>query len=131
MNTLAIGPEPDKKWICQHDKIWYCRNLMKRTLRIIIATTLKDWSGEADALLEDPEKDIVLFGSSGILDSMALVNFIADLEYNLSQELGYKVIIADDRAMSKYKSPFGKVSNLELYLADLLKLTNGPAKTDK
>jgi len=104
---------------------------MSQTLREIIAATLKEWTGEADALRGDPEKDILLFGSGGIFDSMALVNFIADLEYNLSQELGYKVIIADDRAMSKYKSPFSKVSNLELYLTDLLKLTNDPAKTDK
>ena len=103
---------------------------MKHTVREIIAITLKDWSDEADELPGNPDKEILLFGSGGVFDSIALVNFIADLEYNLSQELGYKVIIADDRAMSKYKSPFEKVNNPELYLKELTKLTTSPAKTN-
>lgn len=47
-----------------------------------------------------------LFGEGGVLDSMALVHLIADIEEAINERLGKPLILADERAMSARNSPF-------------------------
>jgi hypothetical protein len=61
-----------------------------------------------------------IFGPGGILDSLELVNFLADLEYRLDREWGRGVVLASDRAMSRGRSPFRDVDSLAGYIMELL-----------
>ena len=47
----------------------------------------------------------VLFGSSGSLDSLGLVNFIVSTEEKIQDEFDVLISLADERAMSKSESP--------------------------
>ncbi len=62
----------------------------------------------------------VIFGAGGTLDSLGLVNFLADLEYRLAGEFGREVVLASERAMSRSRSPFRDVEALTAYVVELL-----------
>jgi acyl carrier protein len=64
--------------------------------------------------------ETVLFGAGGILDSLALVQLIAELEARVSEEFGRDIVIADERAMSRSRSPFRSVATLRDYLGELV-----------
>ncbi len=61
-----------------------------------------------------------IFGAAGALDSLALVNFLSDLEYRLAEEFGREVVLASEQAMSRARSPFRDVETLAAYVAELL-----------
>lgn len=61
--------------------------------------------------------DFRLFGAKSVLDSMALVSLIADVEGRLATELGRTVVLADERAMSQARSPFRTVASLREHIA--------------
>ena len=65
-------------------------------------------------------EDTVLFGRDGLLDSIALVSFILDLEDGIRAQYGVSITLADDRAMSQNRSPFRRVSSLTDYAAQLI-----------
>ncbi|MFT3828377.1 MAG: hypothetical protein QM691_01595 [Opitutaceae bacterium] len=62
----------------------------------------------------------VIFGPGSALDSLGLVNFLADLEYRIADELGREVVLASERAMSRSRSPFRDVAALTAYALELL-----------
>ena len=61
-----------------------------------------------------------IFGPGGALDSLGLVNFLADLEYRLAEGHGRELVLASERAMSRNRSPFRDVDALVAYLMELL-----------
>jgi hypothetical protein len=61
-----------------------------------------------------------IFGAGGPLDSLGLVNFLADLEYRLADVFGREVVLASERAMSRSRSPFRDVASLTDYIQELL-----------
>ena len=66
---------------------------------------------ELDAL-QSPQADSLLYGEGGTLDSMALVNLIADIEDALSEKFDLSIALADEKAMSAKNSPYRSVSSL-------------------
>lgn len=71
----------------------------------------------------DPDKIDVnshLYGRSGILDSLGLVQLIADVEDAVMNKTGVIVTIADERAMSMKFSPFRNITALANYIKVLL-----------
>jgi len=64
--------------------------------------------------------DTILFGKSGKLDSLALVNLIVAVEEKIQEEFGVTVTLADERAMSQTNSPFKSLGTLADYVALLL-----------
>jgi hypothetical protein len=62
----------------------------------------------------------VIFGGGSPLDSLGLVNFLADLEAAIADRFGRDVILASDRAMSRSSSPFRDVPALTTYALELL-----------
>jgi hypothetical protein len=62
----------------------------------------------------------VIFGPGGALDSLGLVNFLADLEYRIAEEHGREIVLASERAMSRSRSPFRDVDTLTAYILELL-----------
>ncbi len=80
------------------------------TIRRLILETLPAATGE------NPR----IFGAGAPLDSLGLVNLLADLEYRLSEEFGREIVLASERAMSRSQSPFRDVAALTDYVAELL-----------
>ena len=62
----------------------------------------------------------VIFGTGGMLDSLDLVNFLADLEYRIDEEFGRQVVLASEKAMSRSRSPFRDIDSLSGYILELL-----------
>jgi len=69
----------------------------------------KDFEIEA---LAEAKEDSLLYGEGGPLDSMALVNLIADVEDAVAEKYGATVTLADERALSAKRSPFRSVKDL-------------------
>lgn len=78
---------------------------------IIESTRLLAEDFDLDALKE-ASKETSLYGNEGILDSMALVNLIADIEDAVHSKYGLSVTLADEKAMSARNSPFLNVQTL-------------------
>jgi acyl carrier protein len=64
--------------------------------------------------------DTPLFGSSGQLDSLDLVTLVLAIEDRTADELGRRLSLANDRAMSQERSPFRTIGTLVDYMATLL-----------
>ncbi|MAS64041.1 MAG: hypothetical protein CL815_02300 [Coraliomargarita sp.] len=62
--------------------------------------------------LENPQLDSPLYGEGGALDSMALVNLIADIEEVVAESHKANIVLADDKSMSAQRSPFRNVDSL-------------------
>lgn len=75
-------------------------------------------SNTGPALAKSP--DTALFGGSGELDSLGLVNFIVAAERAIGNEFGTPVMLADDRALSHEPSPFRSIGALADYVEVLL-----------
>ena len=58
----------------------------------------------------------VLFGKSGQLDSLGLVNLLVIIEQNIEDEFDVSFTIADERAMSQKRSPFRTIGTLADYI---------------
>ena len=67
-----------------------------------------------------PKRDTVLFGDSGLLDSVGLVSLIVAIEQEIENELGVSIVLADERAMSQQHSPFRSIGALADYAASLV-----------
>jgi hypothetical protein len=61
-----------------------------------------------------------IFGEGALLDSLGLVNFLADLEHRISEEFGHDIVLASERAMSRDRSPFRDIASLTTYVVELL-----------
>ena len=95
--------------------------ITRSQILVIILNRLKFLGAELQkpALIEATEQTR-LFGDKADLDSMGLVTLIADLEYDLQQNLGRTVSLVDEKAMSRLTSPFRRVDYLADYLVELL-----------
>lgn len=61
-----------------------------------------------------------LFGKEGVLDSLGLVSLIVMVEQEIEDNIGYTLILANEKAMSQKNSPFLKVGYLIDYICRLL-----------
>ena len=64
--------------------------------------------------------DTVLFGESGQLDSVGLLNLIVEVEENVGAEFEIPITLADERAMAQETNPFETITSLVGYIAHLL-----------
>lgn len=90
-----------------------------------IGHTIFDAIDELNALMPKSKQlkkslNTVLFGKSGKLDSLGLVNLIVNVERRINDEFGVAISIADERAMSQKSSPFKSVETLADYISLLL-----------
>ena len=72
---------------------------------------------ELEALAQ-PTASSALYGNDEPLDSMALVNLIADLEDAVAVQLDASITLADEKAMSARNSPFRDVRSLAEAIAE-------------
>ncbi|MCY7342795.1 MAG: acyl carrier protein [Pseudonocardia sp.] len=87
--------------------------LIVRTLRALGEEGVVDLDGV------EPTATTDLFGAEGLLDSIGLVSLVVAVEEALDDELGIRVGLADDRALSQRHSPYRTVSSLAGYAAGL------------
>jgi len=65
-----------------------------------------------------------LLAEGSVIDSMALVSIIVDLESELSEIFNLEISLSDDEAMSRVESPYKNVNNLVNYITELLSRNN-------
>lgn len=72
------------------------------------------------ALPQLPEIDAStpILGSGSDLDSMAVVHLIVELEGRLEEAFGKNWILADERALSRKRSPFRSVADLAEFIIE-------------
>ena len=68
--------------------------------------------------------DSILFGASGTLDSLSLINFITLVEESVEHQLGKSVSLMDADSLSPQNSPFRTVSTLTEYIQRLLAVSS-------
>lgn len=61
-----------------------------------------------------------LFGKGGILDSLALVSLVVEVEHAIQDAHGAAVSLSDDRAMSQKHSPFRTIGSLADYASEVI-----------
>lgn len=66
-----------------------------------------------------------LYGPGGVLDSLALVRFIVELEEAIEDQFQTTIVLASEHAMSQRRSPFLNVGSLADYIVQLLQETKG------
>lgn len=95
---------------------------MYEKIESIVIEALKGLYQELEnECLLDPKPKTKIFGGNGILDSLALVSLISDIEFLISDEFNVDVVLADEKAMSQKVSPFRNVDTLSKYIEFLLK----------
>ena len=94
--------------------------IKKEQITATILTTLKEL---VDTLPNDQkfESDIntKLFGAGSLIDSLTLVSFIVELETVFSTEFDKEIVLTDDRAMMRERSPFESVDELADYIVEI------------
>ncbi len=95
---------------------------MTSKIEKVIVDSLLELNEELEnSELNNPTKETKLYGGNGVLDSLALVSLITDLEERISDEFDEDIILADEKAMSQRNSPFNSVSTLTIYIEQLIK----------
>ena len=93
----------------------------KRDLNQLLFDVIDEFNAQIDKdkqLKKQPEE--TLFGDGGVLDSLGLVNLITMIEEHVEDEFDVTVTLADEKAMSRKKSPFRTVGSLIAYVSELL-----------
>ncbi|MGC8453738.1 MAG: hypothetical protein ACL9RN_12100 [Cylindrospermopsis raciborskii] len=87
-------------------------------LNLVINVVRETGEFQEKQLLVNPTESTRLFGDT--LNSMELVMLIAELEERIADQFGVRLILADDRAMSRKTSPFLSIKTLVNYIEFLL-----------
>jgi hypothetical protein len=94
--------------------------LTEASILAIIFQALQNVNMERDAASQVPVSvDTTLFGGHSLLDSLALVSVISDVEMAVSDALGEAICLTDDQAMNQEVSPFTDVRTLCAYVLQL------------
>jgi acyl carrier protein len=72
----------------------------------------------------NPTRDTVLLGREAVIDSMALVHLVLDVEEAVRARFRVPLRLVDERAMSQTRSPFRTVATLAEYVNLLLAETS-------
>lgn len=91
---------------------------MTDSLIAIIREAAAETRPELAEAIDSQGKDAVLFGPDGHVDSLGLVTLVAAVEREIEERFDAFVILADERAMSRAKSPFRTVGTLAEYAAE-------------
>ncbi len=70
------------------------------------------------AALDAVNRETPLLGEGSDLDSMAIVHLIVDLEGRLEETFQMNWILADERALSRKRSPFRSVGDLSEFIIE-------------
>lgn len=88
-------------------------------LQAMLTQCLREY-GEDMGVTLALEEDSALMGRASNIDSLGLVMVIAAFEARINDRFGTQIVLADDRAMSMERSPFGTPRRLVDYAQMLL-----------
>lgn len=81
----------------------------------IVLNALRNLNDELENKIE-VRSDTRLFGEDAVIDSLALVSVIVDVETEASAALGRQISLTDDQAISQEVSPFTSPDALATYI---------------
>jgi acyl carrier protein len=90
----------------------------KKELQLFVNKQVEKFCEENELEFQSTNQPIRLIGSDAILDSMGLVTFLVELEEGLEEEFSIEIDIADEKAMSRYRSPFLNTTTLTEYILE-------------
>ena len=94
---------------------------MKQKIEKAVLIAIDQFNNESEIKINlDLGIETRLFGGSGVLDSLGLVNLIVLVEEAVELEFSVSIILADEKAMSRRTSPFSSVKNLINYIDEIL-----------
>ena len=68
------------------------------------------------------DENLLLLGDGSLLDSLAIVSIIVDIEAAISREFGRPLLLTDNRARSQASSPFLNIRTLVDYIDSIQKI---------
>lgn len=93
----------------------------RETILQLVLETLRELGEDLDnPELQEAQEATRLFGARSALDSINLVNLIADLEERLNDDFGVEITLANQSAMSRANSPFRRVGSCVDYIMELI-----------
>jgi acyl carrier protein len=90
----------------------------KRVEELISASLVQLRKDLALPELESISGSTPILGGDSDLDSMAVVHLIVELEGRLEEAFGKNWILADERALSRKRSPFRSVADLSAFVIE-------------
>jgi hypothetical protein len=119
-----VAPEPDH--VADPTSSAYDRPVITKTelierILLPLAAEFSATSTTRVPFVRDPEA--VLFGKQGMLDSLALVSFLLEVEARVESSLGRPVELASEHALCRKTNPFQTVNLLADYILELTRGT--------
>ena len=74
---------------------------------------------------EMPTIESVIYGDESMLDSMALVSMVLDIEERLEEELELTISLLDEKAFSQDQSPFRNVATMVTFVKNSIEEATG------
>lgn len=94
--------------------------LDRETLAALVTECLAEILNDKGVELSEPlGAETRLIGRRSPLDSMDLVALIVEVEQRLAEDFSLPVVLADDAAMSRERSPFLSIGTLVEYVQEL------------
>ena len=92
-----------------------------RNINQDIIKTIYQVIDEVNPLLSEDMKldkslNTVIFGESGKLDSLGMVNFIVALEDKIKENFGFEISLSDGKVISQKNSPLNTIQTLSDYI---------------
>jgi acyl carrier protein len=97
---------------------------MKEQIFSTIISSIKEFNESIEEKIQVSNgRDTTLFGKDGVLDSLALVNLIVQIEENIAEVFNKPITLTSEKAMSRKLSPFLTVGTLTDYIEEILSET--------
>lgn len=97
------------------------KNIDREDIINLLISSLETYFDEINEKVNLSEgENTKLFGGDGVLNSLGLVSYIVEIEELLEDEYDVSVTLADEKAMSRRTSPFGRITYLADYIIEVL-----------
>jgi acyl carrier protein len=91
----------------------------KKQIKESIKTAIQNINNLKNLSLKTDD-DAKIYGPSSDLDSLALVSLLIEVEELVSAQINRPLNLMDEKAMSRYKSPFNTIESLTNYISNLI-----------
>ena len=94
---------------------------MLEDMELLIVNAARDVAEQGGQVLAtELGRDTDLFGEKGIFDSLGLVSLLVAVEEGIWDRFGREVSLADEKALSRKRSPFRSIGTLADYAHELI-----------
>lgn len=98
------------------------RNEVYQLVEKVIVAFLESQPEKGNIEISD---SLSLYGMGAPFDSLDLVSIILSCEEAIKKQWQYKLVLANEKALARKRSPFRSVGSLVDYILELLKDKNG------